>query len=85
MSRLELFEKGELIDTVHVHRYSREQLNELLEEMGQYRDKDMTWEKINARSNFDNMLNNWSAYHDITITPEEREAEEAAKAQQQEL
>ena len=38
MSRLELFDKGELIDTVNVHRYSREELNELLEEMGQYRD-----------------------------------------------
>jgi len=24
------------------------------------------------------MMNNWKAYHDITITPEEREAEEAA-------
>ena len=48
MSRLELFEKGELVDTVHVHRYTREELNELLEEMGQYRDKSMSWEKINA-------------------------------------
>ena len=48
MSRLELFDNGELVDTVHVHRYSREDLNELLEEMGQVRDKSLTWEKINA-------------------------------------
>ena len=26
------------------------------------------------------MLNNWEAYHDMTISPEERKAEEAAKA-----
>ena len=83
MSRLELFDKGELIDTVNVHRYSREELNELLEEMGQYRDETMTWDKINAAKNLDSMLNNWSAYHDITISPEERQAEEAAAAKQQ--
>ena len=34
MSRLELFKEGVLIDTVHVFRYTREQLNELLAEMG---------------------------------------------------
>ena len=48
MSRLELFDNGELVDTVQVHRYSREDLNELLEEMGQVRDKSLSWEKINA-------------------------------------
>ena len=47
MSRLELFDNGELVDTVNVHRYGREELNELLEEMGQVRDKSLTWEKIN--------------------------------------
>ena len=66
MSRLELFENGELVDTVHVHRYKREQLNELMEEMGQYRDRTMTWEKINAQTKFDNMVNNWQAYSAIT-------------------
>ena len=45
--------------------------------MGQYRDRDMTWEKINAQTKFDNMLNNWSAYHDITMTEEERAAEKS--------
>ena len=48
MSRLELFKDGALVDTVHVHRYSGEQLNALLEEMGQPRDKTLTWDKINA-------------------------------------
>ena len=80
MSRLELFDNGELVDTVHVHRYSKDELNELLEEMGQVRDKSLTWEKINAMKNFDNMLNNWEAYHDITITDEERAAEKKNKA-----
>ena len=47
MSRLELFKEEQLIDTINVHRYKREELNELLEEMGQYRDKEMSWEKIN--------------------------------------
>ena len=75
MSRLELFDNGELVDTVHVHRYAREELNELLEEMGQVRDKSLSWESINKMKNFDSMLNNWGAYHEITITDAEREAE----------
>lgn len=70
VTRLELFSKGELIDTVHVHRYTRVELNDLLVEMGQYRDENMTWEKVNAAKDFDNMVNNYSAYHDMTI-PEE--------------
>ena len=45
----------------------------------------MTWEKLNTQRQFDDMLNNWQAYHDITITPEQREAEEqeALEAEQQ--
>ena len=46
--------------------------------MGQPRDQSMSWDKINAQKNFDNMLNNWGAYHEITISPEEREAEKKA-------
>ena len=46
MSRLELFKEGVLVDTVHVHRYTGEQLNDLLAEMGQPRDSSMSWEKI---------------------------------------
>ena len=83
MSRLELFKDGVLIDTVHVYRYTRQELNELLAEMGQPRNLSMTWEKINAMQSFDNMLNNWGAYHDITITEEERAAEKKAAASQQ--
>lgn len=75
MSRLELFENGELVDTVHVHRYGREELNELLEEMGQFRDKDLTWEKVNNMKKFDNMLNNWGAYHAITKSDDDKSAE----------
>jgi len=70
MSRIELFKDGALIDTVHVYRYTREQLNELLEEMGQPRDRSLTWEKINAQRSFDNMLNNWGAYKEIIKEPE---------------
>ena len=74
MSRLELFKDDELIDTVHVHRYSRDELNELLVEMGQPRDMNMTWDKINAAKQLDSMLNNWDAYKDIITTDEERKA-----------
>ena len=86
MSRLELYKDGVLIDTVNVYRYKREELNELMEEMGQPRDKTMTWEKLNARTSFDNMLSNWGAYNEITKSDEERAAEEAAnKAKSEEL
>ena len=81
MSRLELFDSGELVDTVHVHRYSREELNELLAEMGQVRDTTLSWDKINAMKEFDHMLNNWGAYHEITISDEERDAEAKAAKQ----
>lgn len=77
LSRLELFKEGALVDTVHVYRYTVQQLNALLEEMGQPRNKDLTWDKINAEKDFNNMLNNWQAYHDITISDEQRAAEEA--------
>jgi len=43
MSRLELFKEGVMVDTVHVFRYSREELNELLVEMGQPRDESLSW------------------------------------------
>ena len=79
MSRLELFKEDVLIDTIHVHRYKREELNELLVEMGQPRDTSLSWEKINAEKDFTKMLNNYSAYHDITMTEEERAAEEVAQ------
>merc|ERR1712241_249053 len=69
MSRLEL------VDTVNVHRYGREELNELLEEMGQVRDKSLTWEKVNNMEKFDNMLNNWGAYHAITKSDDDKAAE----------
>ena len=79
MSRLELFKEGVMVDTVHVFRYSREELNELLVEMGQPRDESISWDKINADKEFASMMNNWSAYHEITMSPEEKAAEEEAK------
>ena len=33
-ARLELFSNDVLVDTVHIYRYDRQELNELLEEMG---------------------------------------------------
>ena len=75
MSRIELFKDGMLIDTVHVYRYKREELNELLVEMGQPRDLTQSWEKINAAQSFDKMLNNWGAYNEIIKDPEDKKAE----------
>ena len=63
VARLELFRNEELVDTVHVHRYGREELNELLEEMGQPRDKTMSWEKQREMAEFDFLLKNWDNYH----------------------
>ncbi len=45
----------------------------------------MTWDKINQVKDFDDMLNNWGAYHDLTITDEERAAEEAAAMSNEDL
>ena len=48
LPRIELFNEGVLIDTVPVARYNREEMNELLEEMGQPRNYELSWEKIRA-------------------------------------
>ena len=85
MSRLELFREGQLIDTVHVYRYKREELNALLVEMGQTRDMSLSWEKINAAKSFDNMLNNWGAYNDIIATPEGKKDTGSDTVQSEEL
>lgn len=79
-SRLELFKDGELIDTVHVHRYHREELNDLLEEMGQKRDKSLTWAKLQEEKKFDFLLNNWDSYNKMIHTDEENAEADAAKA-----
>ena len=79
-ARLELYKDQELIDTVHVHRYHREELNELLEEMGQKRDKSLTWEKLRDVQEFDFLLKNWDSYHRITNTDEQNAEEDATKA-----
>ena len=77
-ARLELFNKGVMVDTVHIYRYSRDELNDLLVEMGQHRDLDMSWEKINAVKKFDNMVNNFGAYQTIAKESDEKAAAERA-------
>ena len=37
-----------MVDTIPVPRYNREQMNALLEELGQPRNEELTWEKIQA-------------------------------------
>ena len=81
MPRIELFNEKVLIDSIPVSNYSREELNELLEEMGQPRNPEMTWEKINAAEKLAEAFatNNFSMYNEIL----KKEEADALKAQQQ--
>ena len=47
-------------------KYGREELNELLEELGQPRDKSLTWEKLRTEAAFDSLLKNYDNYHRAT-------------------
>ena len=90
-ARLELFKEGALIDTVHIYRYSRDELNELLEEMGQERDQSRNWDSLKAAQKFDDMVNNWGTYSTIAKESDKRaqlereyDEQQAAKKQAEE-
>ena len=59
-------------------RYKAHELTELLVEMGEFRDPEMSWDKINAAEAFDAMVNNWGNYNEMIKTDEERMAEAMA-------
>ena len=71
--RIELFYEKVLVDTVPVARYNREEMNALLEEMGQPRNRDLTWEKIKAEEKLADAFatNNFSQYNEILKKDEE--------------
>lgn len=49
LPRIELFNGKTLVDTIHVFRYSVDELNLLLErDLGQTRNRNRTWKTINA-------------------------------------
>lgn len=49
LPRVELFEGSKLVDTIHVFRYTVEELNNLLErDLGLHRDRTRTWQAIKA-------------------------------------
>ena len=47
-----------MIDTIHVHRYSVEAINDLMEELGQPRDKSRSWKSIEAEKELYDAFNN---------------------------
>ena len=71
-ARLELFKDSKLIDTVHIYNYDREELNELLVEMGQERDLDVTWDKLAKAKEFDDLVSNWGVYNKIATESDEK-------------
>ena len=62
---------------MHIYRYSKDELNELLEEMGQVRDTKVSWDSIKSANQFDDMVNNWGAYNEIAVKSDERAKREA--------
>ena len=68
--RFELFDEGVLVDSVNVQRFSNEEVNELLVEMGQKRDETLTWEGLKSASKFDKMVNNWDQYKEFESNAE---------------
>ena len=71
--RIELYQESVLIDTVPVARYNRDEMNALLEEMGQPRNLEMTWDKIKNEAKLAEAFstNNFSQYNEILKKDEE--------------
>ena len=63
--RFELFDDGVLVDSVNVQRFSNDEVNELLLEMGQKRDETLSWDSLKSASKFDKMVNNWDQYKEF--------------------
>ena len=82
-ARLELFKDRVLIDTVHIYNYDRQELNELLEEMGQERDLDRSWERLAKEKEFDDLVSNWGAYNQIATESDQKARLEAEYDQEQ--
>ena len=84
MPRIELFAEEKLIDTVRVERFSRNELNLLLEEMGQVRNTDLTWTKIKAEQKMADAFatKNFAAYNEIL---KKEEADRRGEQQHMEL
>ena len=78
LPRIELFNEGKMIDTIPVPRFNRDEMNELLEELGQPRNRELTWEKIEAEKKLADAFatNNFGAYASILAKEEEDRRQE---------
>ena len=76
--RIELFSGEKLVDTVEVAKYSKDDLNELLAEMGQVRNNDLTWDKIKSERTMSDAFatKNFSAYNEILKKEKEDEKQQ---------
>ena len=63
--RFELFDDGVLVDSFNVQRFSNDEVNELLLEMGQKKDETLSWDSLKSASKFDKMVNNWDQYKEF--------------------
>ena len=43
-SRLDIFNEGKKVDTIHIYKYDIQQVRKLLQELGLERDESITWE-----------------------------------------
>ena len=84
MPRIELFYEEKLVDTVRVERFGRAELNTLLEEMGQVRNNELTWDKIKSEQKMADAFasKNFAAYNEIL---KKEEADKRGEQQHMEL
>ena len=49
-SRIDLYNEGKVVDTIHVYRWTMEEVRILLEDLGLSRDETYTWAKRDAEN-----------------------------------
>ena len=70
--RVELYEGESLVDTIYVHRFSVEELHNLLEkDLGQPRDLNRTWEQVAKEAELEQAFSNWDSYKERHEPPKD--------------
>ena len=52
-SRIDLYNEGKVVDTIHIYRWDMPAVRKLLSDLGLKRDESITWEKKEAEQKMD--------------------------------
>merc|ERR1712166_303777 len=58
MSRIQLYNKGKIVDTIHIYKYNLDEVRNLLADLGMQRDEKLTWKTRDAEREMAEAFNN---------------------------